>query len=137
MLSFTLERHGATVGGSTRAELHDWEVDVEKGNAFCESSHRYRQLYDRDSPLHVEPLVTEIVEMILAGKDDPKLKWLRERLNVRVLVGTFISGRYKQTEQGRRRRFRQALEFKLKAEGWEKVLGKLDVYQRASRTGAE
>jgi len=33
ILSFTIERHGAMVGGSSRAELQLWNVDIEKGEA--------------------------------------------------------------------------------------------------------
>jgi hypothetical protein len=32
-LTFTLERHGGTVNGSSRAELHHWEVNIETGVA--------------------------------------------------------------------------------------------------------
>src|ERR1700680_3728363 len=31
VLSFTIEQHGATVRGSTRAELHEWFVDLRGG----------------------------------------------------------------------------------------------------------
>src|SRR4051794_5739582 len=33
LLTFTVERHGATVLGSTRAELQKWTVDLEKRTA--------------------------------------------------------------------------------------------------------
>src|SRR5581483_8214593 len=33
ILSFTVERHGGTVLGSTRAELQHWQVDLEKKTA--------------------------------------------------------------------------------------------------------
>src|SRR4051812_8749544 len=35
-LTFSVERHGGTVQGSTRAELQRWTVDVERGTASCE-----------------------------------------------------------------------------------------------------
>src|SRR5262250_2809176 len=38
ILRFILERHGGTVRGSTRAELHRWEVDVDRGVATCNTS---------------------------------------------------------------------------------------------------
>ena len=90
----------------------------------------YRQLYDRDKPLHIKPLVTEIVPLIASGRDDPKLKWFPNRSSVRVLVADFITGEYKQTQAGRRKRFRTALELELQSAGWKAVSGKRDVYQR-------
>ena len=40
-LFFTLERHGETVLGSTRAELHNWKINIQDETANCyESGHR-------------------------------------------------------------------------------------------------
>ena len=128
-LSFDIERHGSTVMGSTRAELHRWTIDVYKATADCNPSHSYRQLYKKDRPLRVGPLVDEIVMLIISGKDDQRLQWFPDRSKVRILVRDFIVGRYQQTEEGRQKRFRTALEKKLKAEGWEKVTMKRDVYR--------
>src|SRR5262245_9543483 len=36
VLSFTVERHGRTVAGSSRADLQGWAVNVEKQTIFCE-----------------------------------------------------------------------------------------------------
>jgi hypothetical protein len=35
ILSFTIERHGQTLDGSGRADLHHWEVDLHQGTADC------------------------------------------------------------------------------------------------------
>ena len=43
VLSFTIERHGATVLGSSRAELHRWSVNMHQRTARCERG-RYSQL---------------------------------------------------------------------------------------------
>jgi hypothetical protein len=47
VLSFRIERHGAMGVGSTRAELQDWRVDLDRKTAQCESSRSYRQALPR------------------------------------------------------------------------------------------
>jgi hypothetical protein len=54
-LTFTIERHGATALGSTRAELHRWTVDVQKETATCMLVGR-RQLKPMQPRLDVRPL---------------------------------------------------------------------------------
>src|SRR4051794_38893680 len=34
-LSFVIERHGGTVMSSTRADLHEWKINVDEGKASC------------------------------------------------------------------------------------------------------
>jgi hypothetical protein len=131
LLTFVIERHGGTAQGSTRAQLHRWTIDLNRVTASCDLSYSYRQLYSRDAPLRIEQLVSEVVEHIIAGHESDKLRWLSDRSVVRILVSKFITGRFKQTEQGRRQRFREALDRRLEAAGWTKVAGKLDVYRRA------
>jgi hypothetical protein len=89
-------------------------------------------LYKRDEPLRIEPLVSEVVEHIIAGNASAKLNWLSDRSVVRILVSKFITGQYKQTEKDRRRRFRTMLDTRLQAAGWTNVPRKLDVYRRAT-----
>jgi hypothetical protein len=38
ILSFTIERHGATARGSSRAELHEWTVNLHEGTAHWAAS---------------------------------------------------------------------------------------------------
>jgi hypothetical protein len=38
VLSFSIERHGGTVLGSTRAEVQQWCVDIDRQIASCEST---------------------------------------------------------------------------------------------------
>jgi hypothetical protein len=38
ILSFTIERHGATARGSSRAELHEWTVTLHEGTAHWAAS---------------------------------------------------------------------------------------------------
>ena len=44
VLSFTIERHGAMSGGSTRAELQQWRIDLDRKTAKCERSRSDRSL---------------------------------------------------------------------------------------------
>ncbi len=129
-LNFVVERHGGTVMGSTRAQLQHWTIDADRGTAHCHGSHGYRQLHPRDAPLDVETVIGEVVGHIIEGSDDSKLEWLTDRSMVRVLVPEFVTGQYKRTMQGRRKRFRKVLEERLKAQGWVKVSGRFDVFQR-------
>jgi hypothetical protein len=125
-LTFTLERHGGTVMGSTRAELHEWVVDVEDGIATCSRTH-HRQLEPRARPFtaaRLNKLVEEIAQLILAGADDPRLEWSRDRSRVRVLISEIsMLVTVQQTQIARRRRFRDTLETRLKASGWVRAAG--------------
>ena len=128
MLSFTLERHGGTVMGSSRADVQRWEVNMAERTAVP-SSQGYRQLDRRRPPLKVEPIAAEIAEMISSGKDDTKLKWTADRKQVRVLIGRIIpDDAPQQTVQGRRKRFRNALKKLLESKGWDEISA--NKYQR-------
>jgi len=69
------------VAGSTRAEVHLWTIEFLNGGvrASRDPSYSYRQLDNRDAPLRIEPLVSEVVDHVLAGLDSEKLKWLPDR----------------------------------------------------------
>ena len=72
VLRFQIERHGATVKGSSRAELHEWTIDLCKATAECVSKGSrqiipmaprlnvphsgYYQLYDRATNIAVPGL---------------------------------------------------------------------------------
>ena len=66
VLSFKIERHGATALGSTRAEVQKWHVDVSSGNAHCESE-TYRQLIPRARGLIVRPIACKVCEVVKEG----------------------------------------------------------------------
>lgn len=72
LLTFRIERHGATVMGSSRAEMQAWTIDVEKGTACCEAK-GYRQLSPRQRPLDVKPLAAEVAGLILEHVEDASL----------------------------------------------------------------
>jgi hypothetical protein len=116
-LFFIIERHGGTVMGSTRGALHCWTIDVDTWTADCDAHYSYRQIHERDAPLRIRPLVDEIAQSILDGKDDKRLKWSDGRAQVRVLVREFISGRFEQTRRGRRKKFRLGLNAALEPRG--------------------
>ncbi len=118
ILSFTVERHGRTVAGSTRADLQSWTVNVEKLTIFCEPL-SHRQVRPMQTRLKVEPLVEEIVRLVVAKQLDDRLQW-HDDGSVKVLVGKIIpeDSAVKQTLAGRRKRFREKLTERLEAEGW-------------------
>jgi hypothetical protein len=122
LLSFLIERHGGTVQGSSRAELQHWSVNVEtRTTAFNAGGHR--QLRPMRPRLNVKPLAEGVARSILEHREDDQLKWYDDG-SVRVLIGNIVVdewGLAKETLQGRRRRFRNALDQLLAASGWQKV----------------
>ena len=123
VLSFTIERHGAAVLGSIYADLHRWRVNAEQKKAECISDRR-RQIKKRQPNLDVKSDTQKIVDAIIKGADDYRLKWLSsDHDRVRILVGEIIpaGSAVKQTLTNRRKRLAKALEELLKAAGWECV----------------
>jgi hypothetical protein len=109
LLSFTIERHGGTVLGSTRAELQTWTLNLEEKTANW-APDSYRQLHPTAPRLDVQPLAEEIFRIMLDHGEDVRLNW-NEDGTVRLQIGKIIpDDGYKQTVAGRRRRFRAALE---------------------------
>jgi hypothetical protein len=118
-LTFVIERHGAFVKGSTRAELQKWEIDVSRNTARIVAQSR-RQLVAMDARLDVKPLTAEIAAMILRAGEAPALKWVNHS-RVRVLTGVVIPKTIKQTTLSRRGRFVAELSQILRPEGWKRV----------------
>ncbi len=116
VLSLQIERHGGTVLGSTRADIQQWTVDVEKQLRKCRVN-GHRQLYRMEPGLDVKPLAREVFEAIknnLAGD----LMTRCSNGKFRVHIGEIIPRRgCKQTVDGRRKRFWSALE-KLLGPDW-------------------
>ncbi len=131
ILSFIVERHGATALGSTRAELQHWRVNLDTDEAFASPGGR-RQLTPMAPPLKVGPLVERLVDLVESSSDDDWLSWSPDRSIVKVRVGQIIPAEGpKETTQGRRRRFRSAHKTKLESLGWTEVSA-----NRYRRTGA-
>jgi hypothetical protein len=117
ILSFTVERHGGTVQGSSRASLQQWRLDLDKKTACCEER-RFRQVRARHPRLDVGALAEEVASLILRHQEDGRLRWYEDG-RVRVLVGKVLpkGTAVAQTLAGRRKRFRQALRDRLAVEG--------------------
>jgi hypothetical protein len=127
VLSFMIERHGATVLGSSRAELHEWTVNLDLETAGCAEG-RYRQLRPTAPRLNVKPIVARVCDAVQQGPaatcelvKDGIVVWNGDnRLSIKH--GALIpGGGYEQTVAGRRRRFRNELECRMKDIGWEFV----------------
>jgi len=119
MLTFLIERHGATVMGSSRAAVHVWALDLETLTATVAEDGR-RQLYPMDKQLDVKPLAQNLADAITNGDPDPRLKWARDG-SVKVNIGEVIPATNKQTTAGRRRRLRDELSRLLWDQGWKSV----------------
>ena len=117
ILSFTLERHGGTVLGSSRASLHYWEVDTEQPEARIVKTSA-RQLSPKAQVMDIDAKANEIATLILNGVDDRRVTWLEDRQRVQVNIGEVIPETNPQTTQGRRKRFRAILESLMSEANW-------------------
>lgn len=128
ILSFKIERHGATVNGSSRAHRHLWSVNVENGEASRKDC-GYRQLTPISPRYNAKFDAEEVVKIILSGEDDKRLIWKQDRREVKVDIATIVPmGGSNETEKARRKRFRTACETMLKEHGWEVV--RYNVYRK-------
>ena len=121
LLSFVIHRHGGTVMGSSRAERHRWELNLDLGTAGC-SKVGYRQLRSSAAPLDVRPLAQSTADAILGHRENQSLQWTDDG-SVRVRVGSILppGSAAAQTLADRRRRFWHALDESLRASGWQRV----------------
>ena len=129
VLTFTLERHGGTALGSTRAELQYWQVNIETRSAAC-SAGSYRQVTRMQPRLNVKPIANVIVGLIIERRQDKRLKWHTDD-SVHLLIGKILprDSAVKQTLRGRRKRFSAEVEQLLATHGWRRV--KANVYARS------
>jgi hypothetical protein len=119
ILSFKLERHGRTVNHSTRADLHHWEVNVDKKTAEI-AKRGTRQLYKQDNRLNTKALAQEIAEKIKNRIDDPRLEWDESKRSVTIIMEKTIPSTVNQTTQNRRKRFRRDIAEEMNGTGWER-----------------
>lgn len=126
LLIFKIERHGATVMGSSRAALHKWTLNLEEKTAECKTG-GYRQLFKRQPNLNVKKIAEEIIPIILNEKQDERLRWYKDG-TVRILIGQIIptDSASKETVVNRRKRFRKAMDELMDKSGWDNV--KLNLY---------
>ena len=67
----------------------------------------------------MEPLVAEIMRLIDAGADDPRLRWSPDRMTVRVVYSKLVlDGKPRVDAQGRRARFGDAWLVAMAEHGW-------------------
>jgi hypothetical protein len=119
ILSFTMERHGATVGGSIWADIQEWKLNIQTLKADCETIGR-RQVEAMDRRLNVGPITEEIAHLIQTHETDERLKWNKDG-SVRIRMGKIIPMTKAQTTTGRRKRFRKALTESLANTGWQEI----------------
>jgi hypothetical protein len=117
ILTFQLERHGATVNGSSRTELHDWHVDLEQSTATINKTGR-RQLEKMAPRMDTQLKAQEVADNILNGRDHLSLSWENNREYVVIVIDKIIPKAVPQTTQKRRQRFRKELNKILLEQGW-------------------
>ena len=120
-LNLTIERHGGTVQGSTRAELHEWVLDLDQKTATC-CKGGFRQVKTRQKKIDVKPLAAEIAQLIIDQKKGETLQW-NDDGSVMVLIGKILPeiGSPEQTKTNRRKRFRNEVERIIQKSGWKKI----------------
>jgi len=125
-LSFTIERHGAAVLGSSRAGLQEWEVDLD-ARVARHSETRQRRIRPTAPALDVKPLAAQTFDLIVTRERHEWLNW-RADGSVSVVIGAIIpDDGPKQTIQGRRRRFREDLEERIVKAGGRRI--RANVYE--------
>jgi len=127
VLSFTIERHGATVLGSTRAELHEWTVNLSLATAHC-ARRGYRQLVPMARRLDVKSIAARVCDAVQQGHAS-NCDLVKQGIvvwhgsdHVSIKHGALIPRNgYQQTIAGRRRRFRNELMKRMTTFGWRLV----------------
>lgn len=119
LLTFAIERHGATVLGSTRAAVQYWGVDLAKSEAILLGERR-RQLYPMAPRVNIAQVAEELAQAIVEGRrDDSRLRW-KGADRVRIVATEVLPEAYQQTQATRRRRLWKALEEILGPQGWKR-----------------
>lgn len=118
ILRFQIVRHGGTVLGSTRGEVHAWTVNLDSREALY-STVGQRQLRPRQASFKADSVAKDLASLIKSGKEDPRLLWYGPN-EVKVLVEKIVpsEGNFKQTVAGRRKRLRDAVRQRLATQGF-------------------
>lgn len=119
VLTFTIERHGGIVLGSTRAEIQEWNVDLAEATAEA-SVVGQRQVRARGEAVTSQELhlvACEITAAVAAGANYRLFSYTAKGF-VRVHVGEIIGDGPAQTLEGRRKRLRAALVAEMEKIGW-------------------
>jgi hypothetical protein len=125
-LSFTIERHGATVLGSTRAEKQRWTLNLDRRTAD-HLQIGFRQLRPRAPRVDIRGLADEVSKAVQEGPSSASrlvsngvVVWKNDD-ELTVFHGKIVGGDYQRTVSGRRRRFIADLKPKLRMIGWELI----------------
>jgi len=130
LLTFMIERHGRTVSGSTRADLHTWQVNFKNMTARI-VRRSFRQLEPTQSRLDIKPLVEKIIQAVASDSNADGITWVQERKMVKVVVSHFVPDNCcEQTLATRRKRFRICLDERMENLGWNRKPGRFYVYLR-------
>lgn len=121
-LRFRIERHGAVMMGSTRAEIQAWEVDLEGATASWEEAgvRQVRKPSARVTAKQIQRMARDVATAMRAGVEHPCVEWRRSGL-VRVDASEVVKGdglAAKETMTNRRGKLRTALESELEPHGW-------------------
>ncbi len=123
-LFFTIERHGITMLGSSRAYLQMWTLNIEDETVTANTLDTYRQIYSRQSPLKVGLIAEDLYQKITNNIVDDRIKRYGDgRIEIRIgNINELKEGSaVKQTLMQRRKRFRLKMDELLLNSGWEKI----------------
>jgi len=116
-ITFQLERHRPTVNGSTRADVHHWQVNLNSGKAKIVKT-SVRQLYKASARWDHKEAAQEIIAAACSGKQHRGIKWLREGQDFRVVLSKVVPSGCPRTTADRNKRLRKCLEDTLAPLGW-------------------
>jgi hypothetical protein len=121
VLRFSIERHGGTVMGSSRAEVQHWEVNVEqKTAAVVKCGHR--QLKPMAERVYIKPLAESILAAIRSGSGNELVEKHDDGTFSLNTTRIFPKGSaVRMTLEGRRKRLREAVAGVLLKEGWQRL----------------
>jgi hypothetical protein len=89
ILTFDNERHGAFCQGSSRATINRWAVDIANRRATLVGQ-GHRQMTPRSPRFDERPVAKAIAEAILAGTEDNRVQWRKDRQSVRILTSEAV-----------------------------------------------
>ena len=130
ILSFCIERHGATVMGSKRASLYEWSVNLENHTASIVGK-RKRQLRPNAKPLDVKAIAKTLADAVISGRADERLTILNDG-RVKIEIGRAIPETNARTTAARRKRFRRELSALLEPHDWDEVRTNVYVHLRGN-----
>jgi hypothetical protein len=118
VFSFSIERHGSTAMGSTRADIQHWTINLDTLELDCKIT-GYRQVTEAQPGVDVTPMADELVPYIVNKSPHDWLQWTAKG-RARVLTGKIFpdNSAPKETIVGRRRRLLRSLENQLTPLGW-------------------